>query len=119
MILSCTDGLTDQQRLEWENKVIHITKGMEQPKIDIAANESNLAALEEERQSGLVSKQGYDTEKAEILENIRVSRNNILNAERRIEIGPSVNTPTVASGAIFIFILYKLYTSCDIFFSTS
>jgi uncharacterized protein YhaN len=99
MILSCTDGLTDQQRLEWKNKVIHITKGMEQPKNDIADNEFNLAALEREIQRGLVTKQEYDLEKAEILENIRVSKNNLLNAERRIGMGPSANTPTVASGA--------------------
>jgi len=101
MILLCADGLSEEERSAWHNRVIEITKNVDYWNADAKASINNLEYIEENKHT--MTNERYLAEKAEAEEARDGSERNLRNEQRQLDIvqrkGPNSNSSTAASTA--------------------
>jgi len=101
MILWCSDGLSAEERLVWQNSLNNVKENIDFWRNDVIGNNKNLEYLEEEKHT--MTKEQYLAEKTSIEEEIRLSYRNLRQEERMINHllakGGQANTSTEGSTA--------------------
>ena len=82
MILWCTDGLSDEERLAWKNKVVVVTSNYEYWLNDAKSCDNNLKHLEQIKHT--MNQENYLAQKAEDEEYLRLSLRNMRTEERML-----------------------------------
>jgi len=100
-VVWCADGLSDEQRDEWLKKVRNAKIDTEFWENDAANLRKNLEYIEEDKD--LVSETKYKTDKAQAIEDERMSSNHYKSSKRQLEIlerdGPRANRSAVNNTA--------------------
>jgi len=82
MILWCTDGLSDEERLAWQNRVIEVQSKYDYWLNDAKSCDNNLKYLEETKHT--MSQEEYLAQKAEDEEFLKLSLRNMRQEERML-----------------------------------
>lgn len=101
MILWCSDGLSAEDRLAWQNSLNNVKDNIDFWRNDVIGNNKNLEYLEEEKHT--MTKEQYLAEKTSIETERSISNRNWRQEERMMNHllakGPQANTSTEASTA--------------------
>ena len=101
MLLCCSDGLSAEDRLAWQNRLNNVKDNIDFWRNDVIGNNKNLEYLEEEKHT--MTKEQYLTEKTDIETERRISHRNWKQEERMMNNllakGPQASTSTEASTA--------------------
>lgn len=103
MILWCSDGLSPQDHIAWQNKLNELNGKIDYWRNDVIDNTKNLDYLEQDRRNMTVTNEQYLAEKTSIEKEIKMSQTNWRSEERQMEYelarGPQANTSTEATTA--------------------
>lgn len=83
-VLWCVDGLSDEERLAWQNKVVKVKNDYEYWLNDVKGCENNLKYLEENKHT--MSQDSYLAQKAEDEEFLKLSIRNMRQEERMLKL---------------------------------
>ena len=83
-VLWCVDGLSDEERLAWQNKVVKVKNDYEYWLNDVKGCENNLKYLEENKHT--MSQDSYLAQKAEDEESLNLSIRNMRQEERMLKL---------------------------------
>jgi hypothetical protein len=82
-VLWCVDGLSDEERLAWQNKVVKVRNDYEYWLNDVKGCENNLKYLEETKHT--MSQDKYLAQKADDEDALKLSTRNMLQEERMLK----------------------------------